>query len=678
MDKQELLWLLAVTAALASGSASQAADVVLSGDEQAWIAENPTIRVHNETDWPPFNFVANGRPQGLSIDVMNVVADKVGLKVEYVSGPTWAQFLDMMKSDDLDVMLNIVRTPDRQEYMLYTRSYAANPNAILSRRDTPYDSLEQLFGKTVAVPKGFFYEEVLGRDFPQVQLYLSEDTTESMKAVSFGKADAALGELAVFNYLIARNLMTDLVVSGEVKMGDPEYALLNVAVRDELPILRSILDKALESIGPEETRTIRQKWLGGFRNAAREKPTPVLSDQERGWLNEHRHIRLGVDPAYPPFEFVAEDGTFSGMASDYVRLVSERLGIYIEVVPDLSWRQVLDGARARELDLISAAAETPERREYLEFATPHMSFPVIIVTRDNYPLIAGLDDLAGKTVALPDGYAVMTTVIREFPAIAPHIVASPKEALEAVALGKADATVMNLAVASFVIRSNDFGNLKIASPADIDLPGLSFAVRSDWPEFVTIIEKAIASITSEEELAIRDKWVGVNYEPGIDVAYVRQVALQVGGVAAVVLIVILVWNRRLQREVTQRKLAEGHLRLALDHMSDGIYQVDGQQRYTLFNDRYKELLGVPDEMIQFGKPIHDVIRYMVERSKREGKDDDEKRIADRMDAMRRAELMQTELETPTSAIEFRQSPSGDGGVVVCLTSAPLGRIEVIA
>ena len=83
-------------------------------------------------------------------------------------------------------------------------------------------------------------------------------------------------------------------------------------------------------------------------------------------------------------------------------------------------------------------------------------------------------------------------------------------------------------------------------------------------------------------------------------------------------------------------------------------------------------------MIQFGKPIPDVIRYMVERSKREGKDDDEKRIADRMDAMRRAELMQTELETPTSAIEFRQSPSGDGGVVVCLTSAPLGRIEVIA
>ena len=104
-------------------------------------------------------------------------------------------------------------------------------------------------------------------------------------------------------------------------------------------------------------------------------------------------------------------------------------------------------------------------------------------------------------------------------------------------------------------------------------------------------------------MAIRDKWVGVNYEPGIDVAYVRQVALQVGGVAAVVLIVILVWNRRLQREVTQRKLAEGHLRLALDHMSDGIYQVDGQQRYTLFNDRYKELLGVPDEPLMHDDPV---------------------------------------------------------------------------
>ena len=234
----------------------------LSTEEQRWLSDNPVIRVHNELDWPPFNFNEDGVSQGLSIDVMNLLAEKAGLQVEYISGPSWSEFLEMMKSGDLDVMLNIVKTPDRQTYMLYTRPYTDNPNTILSRRDTPYESLEQLFGKTISVPKGFFYEEILKRDFPRIKLHLVKDTLEAMKAVTFGEADAALGELAVFNYLKTRHLITDLVLSGEVSMGDPEYALLNIATRKDLPLLASILDKALKTVTSEQKANIRDRWVG--------------------------------------------------------------------------------------------------------------------------------------------------------------------------------------------------------------------------------------------------------------------------------------------------------------------------------------------------------------------------------------------------------------------------------
>ena len=238
------------------------APLTLSAEEQAWLSANPVIRVHNELDWPPFNFNKERIPQGLSIDVMNLLAERAGLKVEYISGPSWNEFLGMMKSGDLDVMLNIVKTPDRQTYMLYTRPYVDNPNTILSRRDAPYDSLEQLFGKTISVPKGFFYEEILKRDFPRIKLHLVKDTLDAMKAVTFGEADAALGELAVFNYLKTRHLITDLVLSGEVGMGDLEYALLNIATRKELPLLVSILDKALQSVTLDEHSAIRDRWVG--------------------------------------------------------------------------------------------------------------------------------------------------------------------------------------------------------------------------------------------------------------------------------------------------------------------------------------------------------------------------------------------------------------------------------
>ena len=38
---------------------------------------------------------------------------------------------------------------------------------------------------------------------------------------------------------------------------------------------------------------------------------------------------------------------------------------------------------------------------------------------------------------------------------------------------------------------------------------LYFAVRSDWPVLVGIINKGLASITEEEKIAINNRWIGV-------------------------------------------------------------------------------------------------------------------------------------------------------------------------
>ncbi|MEG3638012.1 response regulator [Magnetococcus sp. PR-3] len=237
------------------------APIQLTEAEQAWVTHHPTIRVHNERDWAPFNFSQAGQPKGLSIDYMNLLAHKVGLQIQYVTGPSWHEFLGMMKTGQLDVMLNIVKTPDRQQYLLYTPPYVDNPNTILSRKSTPYHTLDQLFGKKVSVPKGFFYEEILNRDYPQIKILPVRNTIESIKAVSFGKADAALGELAVFNHLLTHHMLSDVAISGEVQIGKPELSQLNIATRKDLPILASVLKKGMAGISTQELRAIKQKWL---------------------------------------------------------------------------------------------------------------------------------------------------------------------------------------------------------------------------------------------------------------------------------------------------------------------------------------------------------------------------------------------------------------------------------
>ena len=533
----------------------------LSVQERQWLADHPAIRVHNETDWPPFNFFEDGKPQGYSIDYMNLLASIIGVKVEYVTGPTWDEFMSMIKGGDLDVMLNIVKTPERQKYLLYTKPYAFNPNAILSRRGAIYDSLEQLAGKTVAMPKGFFHVEILKRDYPRIKRHLVKNVVESMKAVTFGKADAAIGELAVFNYLLGREMMTGLVLSGEM-IGGVNYTQLNIATRKDQPLLISILRKAMNVVAPEEIKALRQRWINVAITAVPKAVKLKLTDAEKAWLAEHKTMRLGVDPAYPPFDFVTEDGIYSGMASEYARIMGERLGVTLEVVPGLSWSQVIEGVKSGAVDVLPAVTRTPERDEFMNFSREHLNFPDVIFMRGDHDLVAGLPDMKGRKVALVKGYATTRHIETNFPSIGRLVVESPLLGLEAVAQGKAEATVQNLGVATYLIKKHDLTDLVVAAPIDLNMPGLSFGVRKDWPELVPIIDKVLASIKPEVEAAIREKWGSTQYQIGIDIATVRQVALQAGGVGAVIFIVIMFWNRRLSREVKQRKQAEDALSLA--------------------------------------------------------------------------------------------------------------------
>ena len=376
--------------------------VSLSPTEQAWLNAHPVIRVHNEWNWPPFNYNEDGEPMGLSIDYMNLLASRIGIKVKYIPGE-WGELLDQAFNKKLDVMLNIVKTPERQKHLLYTDTYVKNPNVIITREESSISDTQSLFGKKVAYPEGWFYDEVLKTTFPEIIRVPMKDTLETLKAIQFGKTDAALGELAVANYLIRENLLTGLAIKGTFESGNPEIEKLNIAVRNDWPILATILDKALLSITPEEHRQLQSKWIGELRGTDDVDPALGLSEAEKHWLKQHPTIRLGDDFAWPPLIYKDDNDKFVGIASSYTESFSRKLGIDFLPQFGLNWEQVLEGIKSRKLDVLPAVVRTPEREAFMAFTKPYTSFPIIVATRKDSPYIDGLSDLAGKRVGVVKG-----------------------------------------------------------------------------------------------------------------------------------------------------------------------------------------------------------------------------------------------------------------------------------
>ena len=229
--------------------------VSLSPTEQAWLNAHPVIRVHNEWNWPPFNYNKDGKPTGLSIDYMNLLASRIGIKVKYIPGE-WGELLDQALNKKLDVMLNIAKTPERQAYLSFTPSYVTLTQALYTRKDFPLvRSIEDLYGKKIAMAKGFYIIELL-KPYPQVEVVEVRDTMEAMHAVSVGTADAFYDIMPVVNYLMAKHQITNLKVGGDLGIEAGRPMPLHLAVHQKNTVFAGILSRGMALITDEEFQVL--------------------------------------------------------------------------------------------------------------------------------------------------------------------------------------------------------------------------------------------------------------------------------------------------------------------------------------------------------------------------------------------------------------------------------------
>ncbi|MGD9363599.1 MAG: transporter substrate-binding domain-containing protein, partial [Desulfobacterales bacterium] len=600
-------------------------EIALTVEEQNWIKQHPAIRVHNEKDWPPFNYFEYGRPRGLSIDYMDLIAEKLGLEVEYVTGPSWNDFLGLIKRKELDVMLNIVKTEDRQKYLLYTEPYVKNPNVVVSYEKNAYESIEALFGKTVAFPKGFFYEEVLTKSFPQIQRLPVESTLASLKAVVFGKADAALGEAAVIRTLINKNMLAGLQISGEVKLGNPDLTNLRLAVRDDWPLLQSALMKAMAEVTPLEMNQIRQKWLAldkrqldedeeSLSGTSAGKITIPLSAEESAWLAAHPKIRFTGDPDWMPQEAFTGEGQYVGIVADILDLLEARLGIRFERVPVETWSEAVRLAETAEVDVLSET--TSSERDSLTFTNPYLDFPIVIIAEQGAPSISDPGELKGRRVAVVKDYGYVVPFRRQYPDLDYLVVDTVRDGLMRLSAGDVDAFISAAPTAYYLMSELGLMNLKVVGFTGFTLD-LGLGVRKDSPLLVGLLNKALASITEEEKLKIRQKWVPVIDtavpQTAVPISYSRLIAYGLG-VFLILSLLVAVLIKVAKKEQLVLSFGSRWFRgLVLAGLSFFVIVVCLMGWYTLDKNKEQILTTVDEDLSETLITVNDRLNFWVEK-----------------------------------------------------------------
>jgi len=357
------------------GLAKQAKPKIqLTHEEKAFLENHPIIKVSNEMDWPPFDFVIGKEPKGYSIDLIKMIAERIGIKLEFINGYTWNELFEKFKKKEIDIVHPVYHISYRERVGLFSKTIFVGRNVYVTQAESPkIRSIEDLKEKIVAVVKGWATEKFLKDEYPEIELLLTNNLVESLKAISMGQAYATIEMDAVAGYYLIKEMRTDLKINGWFKEFDIRRDnKLYYLIRKDWPILQQIFIKAQESIKPQELAALQKSWFGASKDEKtqlqliqeekeKDRVRVVFSDEEQAYLDRKGVIKFSVDPFWPPFEYIDEKGQFRGIMKDYLHLFHEISNIEFKLMPTNSWKETLELVRTKKCDLIPQIAPTPER-----------------------------------------------------------------------------------------------------------------------------------------------------------------------------------------------------------------------------------------------------------------------------------------------------------------------------
>jgi diguanylate cyclase (GGDEF)-like protein len=524
--------------------------LLLTAEEQAFVAAHPVLRVSNEYDWPPYDYYSEGAARGYSVDYMRLLAEKIGVKLEFVTGQ-WPALQKMLEEKRIDVLHLMSKTPEREQYALYSDHYVTSKGVIVTQSsETGIRTMEDLAEKRVAAVKGWSLAEKMKMHYPRMKIVYKKSSEALLDAVAYGEADATVMEYAVANYFIERKMLGNLKIAAKVFFG--KEGELYIGVRSDWPLLHRLFDKALQHVTESEYLALNKRWLPD----SSKMPKPGLirfTAEEKRYLRNKKRLKTCVDPNWMPLEKI-EGETYIGMGADYLELFRQRLGIPIDVVPAATWAESVRKAKARECDMFVFSMDTPERRSYMNVTPPLIAPPLVLATRLDAWFYTDLNDISDQKIGIVSGYALADVIKAKYPHIDFVYVSSIDEGLRMVTEGTLFGFLDAFSVLGYRVQKKYLGELKIAGRFE-ETWDLGVALRNDEPELYTVFKKVVASISDAEHKQIENHWVSVTYEQGFDYGLLWKTII------AFSVILALLFYRNRQLEVHKRELDEKNRKL---------------------------------------------------------------------------------------------------------------------
>lgn len=209
-------------------------------------------------------------------------------------------------------------------------------------------------------------------------------------------------------------------------------------------------------------------------------------------------LHMATNAAFPPYEMIADDGSFEGIDVEIAGAIAEKLGLTL-VVDDMDFGSIITAVQTGKEDIAMAGLTvTDERKENVDFTDSYATgVQVVIVPEDSD--IATIDDLEGKLIGCQEsttGYIYCSDTPENGGYGEENVTAFPNgaNAVQALISGKVDCVVIDSQPAQEFVKQNE--GLKILD-TEFVTENYAIGVSKDNTALRDAVNAALAELTDD-------------------------------------------------------------------------------------------------------------------------------------------------------------------------------------
>ena len=596
------------TLSLLSRSATSGVEVALDNAQRSWLEHKRELRVGTSTtDYPPFDMTDSGQDyEGLTADYVGILAKTldVSIKVERFASRDAA--IKALEEGQIDLLGTSNGFEAANRNLLLSAPYAIDQPVLVTREGETRSLSQGLEGLRLSMVYHYLPLDEIKALYPKAIIQSYPSYQNALNAVAFDQADVFLGDTVSTHYMINKGYLKNIKMAN---FGRHEAQGFSFAVRHDNAQLLAIINATLKAVPDSEQERIAKRWSAGSDILLSDNKLQ-LTGREEQWLAQHPVVRVVVSETLAPLTFFDAHGNFRGITADLLEMIRLRTGLRFEIQRAHGLNTMIQRVKQGETDIISAISPTASRESTLKFTRPYLVNSFVLLTAKGRQAPASLEQLAGKKLALSQGNPLTDYLRSQYPRITLVETESIYRATELLAEGEVQGAVNTLVIANYLLASQMFRDrLQISATLGTQPATFALATARDATELNSILNKALLSIAPDELGIINSRWRG--YAPASD-SYWRnyhRLIYQIIIGTSLLLLLSLVWNAYMRRQIRHRKMAERALSDQFEFMRA---MVNGTPHPIYVRDREGILKTCNDSYLQaFSARREDVIGKTV-------------------------------------------------------------------